>query len=243
MASGIREKIIETAWKLFHEKGFGDTTINDIIREAGISKGTFYYYFRSKDNLLDTLSVILDAEYEKLAAELPDDMNSFDKLIKINYVVHTYINDNIDYRLLAYLYSSQITKDITSTSLMDRNRFYFRFLEQIIEEGRKRGELTEDLSVYETVKYYSLEEIDQLITAVSVLSGCNCIDIRIPFNHEVTVITGSSLVTDINYINSSVELSDGDRIYRILKTILSEVEFRTVADGTVSHKVRQYESP
>lgn len=158
MASGIREKIIETAWKLFHEKGFGDTTINDIIREAGISKGTFYYYFRSKDNLLDTLSVILDAEYEKLAAELPNDMNSFDKLIKINYVVHTYINDNIDYRLLAYLYSSQITKDITSTSLMDRNRFYFRFLEQIIEEGRKRGELTEDLSVYETVKYYSLEE-------------------------------------------------------------------------------------
>jgi hypothetical protein len=41
---------------------------------------------------------------------------------------------------------------------MDRNRFYFRFLEQIIEEGRSKGELTEELSVYETVKYYSLEE-------------------------------------------------------------------------------------
>ncbi len=158
MASDIRERIIDTAWKLFHEKGFSETTINDIIREAGISKGTFYYYFRSKDNLLDTLSVILDAEYERLSEVLPEDMSSFEKLIRINYEVHTFINDNIDYRLLAYLYSSQITKETSFTSLMDRNRFYFRFLEQIIEDGRKNGELTDTLSVFETVKYYSLEE-------------------------------------------------------------------------------------
>ena len=84
MASEIRERIIDTAWKLFHEKGFSETTINDIIREAEISKGTFYYYFRSKDNMLDTLSVILDAEYERLAAEIPEDMDSFDKLLKSN---------------------------------------------------------------------------------------------------------------------------------------------------------------
>ena len=157
MASEIWERIIDTAWKLFHEKGFSETTINDIIREAEISKGTFYYYFRSKDNMLDTLSVILDAEYERLAAEIPEDMDSFDKLLKINYEVHSFINDNIDYRLLAYLYSTQITKD-QSSSLLDRNRFYFRFLEQIIEEGRRKGELTEELSVSETVKFYSLEE-------------------------------------------------------------------------------------
>ena len=157
MASEIRTKIIETAWRLFHEKGFSETTINDIIREAGISKGTFYYYFRSKDNMLDTLSDILDAEYERLSAELPEDMDSFDKLVELNYRVHSFINDNIDYRLLAYLYSTQIIKD-HSSSLLDRNRFYFRLLEEIIEDGRKKGELTDELTVSETVKYYSLEE-------------------------------------------------------------------------------------
>lgn len=157
MASGIREKIIETAWRLFHEKGFSETTINDIISEAEISKGTFYYYFRSKDNMLDTLSVVLDEEYERLAAEIPEDMPSYDKLVKINYDVHTFINENIDYRLLAYLYSTQITKD-KSSSLLDRNRFYFRYLEDIMEEGRRRGELTDELSVPEMVKFYSLEE-------------------------------------------------------------------------------------
>ncbi len=157
MASDIRPRIVETSWRLFHEKGFGETTINDIIREAGISKGTFYYYFRSKDNLLDTLSDVLDAEYMRLAADLPEEMNAFDKLVQLNYEIHTFINDNIDYKLLAYLYSTQIIKD-HSSSLLDRNRYYFRLLEQIIEEGRNKGELTDELSVSETVKYYGLEE-------------------------------------------------------------------------------------
>lgn len=157
MASGIRERIIEAAWKLFRDKGFSETTINDIIAEAGISKGTFYYYFRSKDNMLDTLSVVLDAEYERLAKELPDDMDAFDKMVRVNYEVHSFINDNIDYRLMANLYSSQITKE-QSSSLLDRNRVYFRLLEQIVEEGRRRGELTDELSVSETVKYFGLEE-------------------------------------------------------------------------------------
>lgn len=157
MASGIRTRIIETAWRLFHEKGFRDTTINDIIREAEISKGTFYYYFRSKDDMLDTLSDVFDTEYERIVGEFSEDMSSFDKLVELNYRMHTFINDNIDYRLLSYLYSTQIIKEHTS-SLLDRNRYYFRLLEQIIEDGRKKGELTEDLTVSETVNYYIIEE-------------------------------------------------------------------------------------
>ena len=42
MASDIRERIIDASWELFHEKGFGETTINDIINKSETSKGTFY---------------------------------------------------------------------------------------------------------------------------------------------------------------------------------------------------------
>lgn len=157
MAGGVREKIIDTSWELFHEKGFGETTINDIIREAGISKGTFYYYFRSKDDLLDTLSEILDNEYERLSAEEPEGMNTFDKLMWLNYEMHGFVKRNIDYRLMSYLYSAQIVKD-TGSSLLDRNRFYFHYLEQIMEEGRTKGELTDELTVGEMVKFFSLGE-------------------------------------------------------------------------------------
>lgn len=157
MAAKIKERIIDTAWKLFREKGFSETTIIDIINEAQISKGTFYYYFRSKDNMLDTLSVLLDREYERLEKELPPDMDAFDKLIEINKEVHTFINDNIDHELIAYLYSSQIIKD-HSSSLLDRNRYYFRYLERIMEEGLRKEQLEEIMSVFEMVRFYSLCE-------------------------------------------------------------------------------------
>ena len=157
MASDIREKIIDASWELFHEKGFGETTINDIINKADISKGTFYYYFRSKDNLLDTLSEILDREYERLRNEEPEGMSAFDKLMWVNYEVHGFIQRNIDYRLFSYLYSAQIIKD-TGSSLLDRNRYYFSYIEKIMEEGRKTGELTDDMSVNEMVKFFTMGE-------------------------------------------------------------------------------------
>ena len=157
MASDIKERIIDAAWTLFHKNGFGETTINDIIREAEVSKGTFYYYFRSKDDMLDTLSVILDKEYEKLAANEDPEMDAFDKLVYINEVVHSFINDNIDYGLIANLYSAQIVKE-DSSRLLDRNRFYFRYLEKIMEEGKKEGILTDELTVSELIHFYSLQE-------------------------------------------------------------------------------------
>ncbi len=156
-ANGIREKIIDTAWELFHEKGYGQTTINDIISKAEISKGTFYYYFRSKDNMLDTLSEILDREYERLEKELPADMNAFDKLVRINYEVHSFIQKNIDYRLFAYLYSTQIVKENFS-SLLDRNRYYFRFLENVMNEGSRKGELNQEMTVSDMVKFFGMGE-------------------------------------------------------------------------------------
>ncbi len=157
MAKNTREMIIKTAWKLFYEEGFAETTINDIIREADISKGTFYYYFNSKDDLLGTLSEVLDREYERLEGEEPEGLSCFDKLIWLNYEVHSFMEKNIDYRLLAYLYSAQIVKESFS-ALLNRNRYYYRYIERIMEQGQKSGELTDELSVSEMVRYFSMGE-------------------------------------------------------------------------------------
>ena len=157
MAKNTREKIIKTAWKLFYEEGFAETTINDIIREADISKGTFYYYFNSKDDLLGTLSEVLDREYERLEGEEPEGLSCFDKLIWLNYEVHSFMEKNIDYRLLAYLYSAQIVKESFS-ALLNRNRYYYRYVERLMEQGQKNGELTDEMSVSEMVRCFSMGE-------------------------------------------------------------------------------------
>lgn len=50
--SNSREMILEAAIKLFSDKGFNGTTINEIAKEAGLSQGMIYYIFESKDQLL-----------------------------------------------------------------------------------------------------------------------------------------------------------------------------------------------
>ena len=92
----VKRRIVDAAWELFYEKGYDDTTVDDIIRLSDTSKGSFYYYFSGKDALLDTLSTILDEYYANLEEELDENMNSFDKLMFLNYKSHLFMETKID---------------------------------------------------------------------------------------------------------------------------------------------------
>lgn len=50
-----RNEILDTAEKLFYVKGYGRCTVNDILTAIGIAKGTFYHYFTSKEEVLDSI--------------------------------------------------------------------------------------------------------------------------------------------------------------------------------------------
>ncbi|MES5955056.1 TetR/AcrR family transcriptional regulator [Bacillus fungorum] len=50
-----RKEILETAERLFITKGYTKTTVNDILSEIGIAKGTFYHYFKSKEEVMDEI--------------------------------------------------------------------------------------------------------------------------------------------------------------------------------------------
>jgi len=47
-----RERILEAALKLFHDRGFDATTMRDIAARAGMATGAAYYYFDSKDAIV-----------------------------------------------------------------------------------------------------------------------------------------------------------------------------------------------
>jgi AcrR family transcriptional regulator len=49
---GNRDRIIEAAFKLFYHKGFNQTSFTDIAQASDFPRGNFYYYFKSKDELL-----------------------------------------------------------------------------------------------------------------------------------------------------------------------------------------------
>ena len=62
-----RNNIIRAAWRCAAGKGFRDLTIDEICDEAGVSKGSFYLYFASKEDLLAALAKDCAAEMEALA--------------------------------------------------------------------------------------------------------------------------------------------------------------------------------
>ena len=50
-----RNEILDVAQQFFYTKGYEQTSVQDIIDQVGIAKGTFYHYFGSKVELLDEL--------------------------------------------------------------------------------------------------------------------------------------------------------------------------------------------
>ena len=50
-----RNEILDVAERLFCEKGFDNASTNDILTEIGIARGTLYYHFKSKEDILDAM--------------------------------------------------------------------------------------------------------------------------------------------------------------------------------------------
>lgn len=56
-----KRELLAVAEKLFIVKGYEQTSIDDILKESGISKGGFYHYFKSKDEILsESINNIID---------------------------------------------------------------------------------------------------------------------------------------------------------------------------------------
>ena len=53
-------KLLETSFKLFTKKGINNTSVDDITKEAGVAKGTFYLYFKDVDKKKLFLLIIIN---------------------------------------------------------------------------------------------------------------------------------------------------------------------------------------
>lgn len=150
-------RIISSAWRLFYEQGYDDTTVDEIVEEACASKGSFYHYFSGKDALLSSLSFIFDEKYEELQDTLDPDAGTIDKLVYLNQELFLMIENSISVDLLARLFSSQlITRG--DRHLLDQDRTYYKLLRKILREGQQKGDIKKDCSINEIIKTYALME-------------------------------------------------------------------------------------
>lgn len=120
------KKLLNAAYKLFTEKGINNTSIQDIVDEAGVAKGTFYLYFKDKYSLQETLVTKTSANLFKDAINSLNNnyIEDFeDQVIYIiNYVIDRLVEDPtlinfISKDLSLGFYSDKLTKLLNSNEI------------------------------------------------------------------------------------------------------------------------------
>ena len=99
-----RSELIACAQHLFYTKGYESTSVSDIVKEVGVAKGTFYYYFDSKLAILEAMIEELAAQTMVLVGHIVNDgtLDAIEKWVLTAQVINDWKIDHKD-ELLAIM--------------------------------------------------------------------------------------------------------------------------------------------
>ncbi|MDD3839814.1 MAG: TetR/AcrR family transcriptional regulator [Clostridia bacterium] len=118
-----RNAIFEAAYNLFTTKGINNTTISDIVNNAGVAKGTFYLYFNDKYDILDLIilkkstEVIVEASK---AAHSEEHSNFEDRVIYFTNFIIEYLKKN---KILLKIIHKDLSYGMFTKALKDQHNY------------------------------------------------------------------------------------------------------------------------
>lgn len=150
--------IIKTAGEMFFRLGIRSVSIDDICRELGMSKKTFYVYFESKDALVEQL---LQANLDYIAGKMEDlvKLNDFKQLVKV-FIKRQEAEKN-DVRKVPQLvydlkkYYPRQFADFQMRCFEMQKDFIIRYLELGVSQGLVRANLNIELTAILFAKIHS----------------------------------------------------------------------------------------
>lgn len=106
-----RTELLDTAQDLFYQKGYENTSVADIIHAVGIAKGTFYHYFKSKEDLLDQIVARQTEMIDQVADPIVSntEMNAIEKFNALYASISQYklANRDVMIMLIKVLYAHE----------------------------------------------------------------------------------------------------------------------------------------
>ncbi len=133
-----RLEIILTAEKLFREQGFESTSVDAIIRKMGVAKGTFYYYFKSKQAVLEAIVTRTLDQMVAMAQQVAD-TPSLDALSKMAMLLpdsHVGGEDTTEKAQYLHLPENRELHEVTNVQTILKLSPVFA---QIVEQGNAEG--------------------------------------------------------------------------------------------------------
>ncbi|GAA0177680.1 TetR/AcrR family transcriptional regulator [Clostridium sediminicola] len=162
-----RDNLFKAADQLFSTKGINDTVIDDIVKKAGVAKGTFYLYFKNKYDIIERLMV------RKSMKILKNSMEKLEEYLEKNTVEYSE-------QILVYtdFIIEDLKKDKKTLKLIYKN-LSWGFFKKVISEGDSEHseEVKNILSTFiDYLASYGIEEKEAMITLFMIieLTGSIC---------------------------------------------------------------------
>jgi AcrR family transcriptional regulator len=138
-----KEKIFNTSLELITEKGFDNITVDEICRTAGVAKGLFYHYFKSKADIIIEIYKQVDYYYENEIQNIIQEGTIRQKIILFLEIQINYAHERgVD--LVRQVYKSQMESG--SDFLVSEDRVLFLKLKELIYTGQQKGEIRTEIS-------------------------------------------------------------------------------------------------
>lgn len=152
-----KKAIYKAALKLFQEKGFDNVLIEDITSSVGTSKGSFYTYFKSKDEVFIEYYKNIDDLYEKFLIDVKDNPSPQEKLVYVLTEGIKYL-ENLGPETLTIVLLNQLSQKEKIPFVVSENRTINRIVKKIIEDGQECNIFRHDLNSNEltflVLQYY-----------------------------------------------------------------------------------------
>lgn len=146
--SGRKERILNSAIKIFGEKGFQNATIAEIAKDAGIGDATIYEYFRNKEDMLLAIPVEVTKELiPQIASHMMGIKGAPNKLRKFIWWYLDYIEKNPGYGSIVLL-ELKTSKAYISTEAYQAARTFYKTVLDIIGEGQEEGSIKKEINVF-----------------------------------------------------------------------------------------------
>ena len=170
-----RDAILKTAQKLFAEKGFENTAVEDITRLINIAQSTFFNYFPRKEDIIP----------EMFHKKLPTLKKRWHEILNSSASIKTKIHDIFHTTAQLAAKNENISRALLINNVASLNQTYDRiffeefrmFLERLLEQGQEQGQIRRDVPAMRLATLlegiFNLFVIDCLVKRLSKLSSAD----------------------------------------------------------------------
>ncbi len=151
-----KQKIVKTGLRLFLQKGYERTSLNDIAREVGISKPAIYHHFRNKDELFHQVLTFFFEEMGKWSSQRFAQCKNMKDLLRAFFQSLTSFRDVADtllgeqkkkaaYSFLELFINASRRNPDVQRRIEQGFRLTRRFLKEALKKAQKQGEIRSDV--------------------------------------------------------------------------------------------------